>query len=543
MNIHDFESYLPTILVNRGYNYFLEDRVTLSQLDCTQCTAEVEGTETYEVTIDMDEKGNILNTNCDCPYDYDNECKHIAATLFAIASEAPTNKKSAASLDELLQEKSKKQLQELLFDVAAQYPVVKKYLKMKLTPSIDALENAKDLIDYHIEEATKKGFVKWNQVGKALSGVYQVSDQATAAFDDEKYQFAIQLNIICIKAVVDLESYCDDSSGEVGGAVDDAIRNIYYAIKDGVEVWSTSEKQQVYKQIVKIAMHENLEGWSSWRANLLRTLVPLCEDMSIHQQFDTLLAEQLQSNEDWNTRYYHQEIRAIQLQLLEVNDDPKIIQQFLQQNLHDNQIREKVVNMALAEYNYQYALELCEEGMRIDQDKRGLVHQWKRYAFMAYEGLNQLEKMREIAYQLVLASDDDFYEKLKSLYASDEWLILRERLLDELEHKSPRLYVNNIVAEGLTERLLGYCQAHPAYITTYYAELIPTYQTEVEQIFYAFIEEKAVHSSNRSHYREFCRDLRIMQRAGYHESVNRLIKSLQARYPRRTAMLDEFSKI
>ncbi len=117
-NINHFtsESY------RRGNRYYLDDKVRLTYVDnlSGEYHANVVGTSTYNVRLDLDPiSKDIKKAYCNCPYQGSGDCKHIAATLLAVAEQAPDedvsvsssfnngpNKKtkSAATLDEAREE-------------------------------------------------------------------------------------------------------------------------------------------------------------------------------------------------------------------------------------------------------------------------------------------------------------------------------------------------------------------------------------------------------------------------------------------------------
>ena len=79
------EEFTPLILM-RGKKYFEEGNVRRIQRSGNVYIAQVAGTEDYEVEISMDED-DIEEMLCTCPYARDNNCKHMAAVLFALESE------------------------------------------------------------------------------------------------------------------------------------------------------------------------------------------------------------------------------------------------------------------------------------------------------------------------------------------------------------------------------------------------------------------------------------------------------------------------
>ena len=79
----EWKKYFRPHILERGREYYREDRVEeLSDRD-GNITACVEGSEPYGVEIEYSGK-DIEYMYCDCPYAEGGEnCKHMAAVLFA----------------------------------------------------------------------------------------------------------------------------------------------------------------------------------------------------------------------------------------------------------------------------------------------------------------------------------------------------------------------------------------------------------------------------------------------------------------------------
>jgi uncharacterized Zn finger protein len=68
----------------RGQEYYREGAVSEVIRRGTRVTAEVEGSELYEVWVVFDD-GEVDKAHCTCPYDWGGYCKHIVAVLLKLA--------------------------------------------------------------------------------------------------------------------------------------------------------------------------------------------------------------------------------------------------------------------------------------------------------------------------------------------------------------------------------------------------------------------------------------------------------------------------
>lgn len=80
MNLNNFESHIDKKILDRGYNYYIEGNIMdTSASGDNEYIFEIEGSEDYQVVVKIDNKGEILYSECDCPYDFGDICKHEVA--------------------------------------------------------------------------------------------------------------------------------------------------------------------------------------------------------------------------------------------------------------------------------------------------------------------------------------------------------------------------------------------------------------------------------------------------------------------------------
>lgn len=81
-----------THILERGLNYYEEGCVTLLEQTSTGYTAVVEGTDDYDVEIEI-RADRVYDMTCTCPYAAEgNYCKHMAAVLYEIEEGGPDTK-------------------------------------------------------------------------------------------------------------------------------------------------------------------------------------------------------------------------------------------------------------------------------------------------------------------------------------------------------------------------------------------------------------------------------------------------------------------
>jgi uncharacterized Zn finger protein len=191
LNLNNLSKYLDPVILDRGREYLLGGHVlSIEDIGDLDYRAEVEGSELYEVYVELDEEGEVISSDCDCPYDYGPFCKHQAAVMLklrdhtatlseSITKELPTNPNK--SLKHLLEAESKESLITLLLSLAADSDVVEQRVKLQLSKVGGAkeLEECRKLIRSYIDTySDHHGFVNWRNVGKAVGGAEMVAEKA-----------------------------------------------------------------------------------------------------------------------------------------------------------------------------------------------------------------------------------------------------------------------------------------------------------------------------------------------------------------------------
>ena len=114
---HLFEYYI----LDRGMDYFEDDRVTVKEISENRILANVAGSEDYNIRIRL-ENGEIAAMSCDCPYATGGaKCKHMAAVLYATAKKYEALSQSTEdreSLPNAIATLPREMLEKLLFELA-----------------------------------------------------------------------------------------------------------------------------------------------------------------------------------------------------------------------------------------------------------------------------------------------------------------------------------------------------------------------------------------------------------------------------------------
>lgn len=84
LTLVNFENLIEPKIVERGYDYYKRGRVQkIEKVGENEFTAIAFGSDDYEIYVKIDGE-RIVESECDCPYDWGSVCKHEVAVYYQI---------------------------------------------------------------------------------------------------------------------------------------------------------------------------------------------------------------------------------------------------------------------------------------------------------------------------------------------------------------------------------------------------------------------------------------------------------------------------
>jgi len=83
LNIEEIKKLCSTKIYKRGLEYFHDKRVLKPILDGDVLRAQVEGNDFHPYLVEIKNKNGNIISNCTCPFDFENFCKHSIALLIS----------------------------------------------------------------------------------------------------------------------------------------------------------------------------------------------------------------------------------------------------------------------------------------------------------------------------------------------------------------------------------------------------------------------------------------------------------------------------
>lgn len=537
----EWETYFQKRILNRGYDYYFDDRVEDLRINSNRIKAVVNGTDFYHVEIKLN--GNkIIGMSCDCPYAQDeHNCKHMAAVLYEWQLRV-THPEIDSS--QLVEDASEEDVRSFLIQVLDDNPnlveTFKQYTQneFSLTTMIDDLKGVCDsysdgyhYIDYEFSRDFCDNYE--DAVDKWLD-VLKKRDQYSLAF-----RFLLKAYEVFYK--LDIE----DNGGEtvaLSVIIISQWANIIMCMDDlerleaFVELGQYLNSMRDYYDSQKIIeiFFDCLSG---------KEFLKLKLDL-VKKQLDYI-----ESHDDiFNRGYAIEGFAKKYLELLKKNKaSKKEISAVYKKYWEYIPIRMDCVYTCINNKEYDKALDYIDECIDFEYENQDRMKFNIKLKKDIYKKQGNIKAYREELKNLILFFNDtnlEDYVELRSLFSDKEWIKERDSIIEQL---TPGRFLCEILeTEQLYEQLLDVLlRSNDKYLLHQYTDLLSEkYPERLLQIYRENVEKQAESTGSRKHYYQIVEELRIMKSiTGGDKIVDEIIKKWKVQYKNRSAMLDELNGI
>lgn len=538
-------------ILERGYDYYLYNRVQNVNYYENYIEATVSGSMDYMVIIELEENV-IKHLECDCPYaDKGKNCKHMAAVLYYLEEnnesiEDADEQEVKESIEDLVNEASELEIREFLTELLTRDGSLvtnfKQFLQLDMTDvEIQKYKNEIKSIFYkHQDEC---GFIDYRSAtyfGREL--VEFIHEHIYYLIDNQQYKEAFELSKLIFIEINHVE--IDDSDGEIIEIAGECL-DIWSSILKNAD---TDYKTELFNWFIGILTEPN----SIILEDYIEILIfDEFKDKEFQIQkmecIDKIIKKCEEVNDPRTNHYYLGTwlVRRLDL-MIEMNRDDKEIIDFCKSYLHEHKVRSFYIDYSIANKDYETAIELLEAGKRLDETFPGRALVYSRELKELYKLTKNDKKYKEELEYLILNDHNHLssYEELKSLYTKSEWTEKREILFSKLPKgfRVDRLYA----LEGLYDLLLEIgLQSDNEYVLFEHEEILKgNYPEELLNKYEEIVEKMALHTGGRSHYRNIVNHLnKMLKYPDGKTRVQDLILRWMKEYKKRPAMIDELSKV
>ena len=545
-------------ILARGVAYYYDAAVLELQKTEHGYHAVVEGTEDYEVDIEMEE-GQIYEMYCSCPYAEDgNNCKHMAAVLFEIEDQVeedtlteetcPDNPEKEA--EEIIENMPEEELRSFVKGIVAQDSEIRNMLVTRYAVKIDEKQMnwLKQGVDQLVwEYGDRSGYIDYL---KAPDFIWEMEnyleDKADILIDRNCYRQAFELTNYVFKTIGNIEM--DDSDGGIS-----QLANLCYdKWKEILENCGEEEKSEMFSwfmshlscDYVVDYMEDYMEDFLTHefqnRDMLEKKLKYLDERIEIQ-------ASSADCGSTWSNQYGYEDNIIKRLELMERLDfSREEIREYRRKHWRFPEVRELEIQENLNNGNLDEAIQILQESKILDKEYPGLIARYSEQLVSIYETRSDKEAYKkELLHYIFECPQNNLVHiyKLKAVCTEKEWDDHREQILKS--SKNCRILYPLMEAEGMYERMLE-CIRKEMFIYNldrYEKVLKDRFPEQVRDIYISYLHHGSERVSDRSRYRELMKYLKKIQRyPGGKEKASEIANNWRAVYYRRKAMMDEMLK-
>ena len=546
MASNPWKNIFPPHIWQRGVDYYRDGRVLDLHYLNSEVTAQVEGSETYTVSVTFNEaRDGITDYFCDCLYGEDGTpCKHLAAVLCAVQDGAQSpipEEKSEHTVEALVGLLSESQMRSLLIRFAEGDSHIREVIQLAATNELP--QSQKNQWEADLEELTdsmsdRHGFIDYEDASEYCDALEEyMNDRLPDLLFAGKTMDAFQLTWLTFQTGV--EQDMDDSDG-----------GLSVLASFCMDAWS-----QILKQADLEEQREILHWFTAHYASLDLGRMFLDEYLydapwkdEIGPELLSFLDRQIQEclkNE--NSQYRLEDLIVYRVKWMErLGKSEEEQEQYFAQYHYLPRIREIKISQADQSGDWVTALALLEESREIDKDKPGLVAKYSAQIIEIYERTDNRESLlKELRNYLYEFRQDDlvYVLKLKAMLTPEEWTTERDRLLNSetMRFQTYTLLEQEQMYEELMQRIEKNTDIHA--LERYERLLKKSYGQRCLNAYVTHLQDAMGRAYNRKAYWSVIQTLKKVRKyPDGKETAKGLADCWRAKYPRRTSMLDELNK-
>lgn len=555
-------------ILNRGMEYYEDGCVSDLQIIGNTVEAEVEGSEYYQVSVELD-GGEIMDMFCDCPYAAKGyNCKHMAAVLYKyeeyLADEseneaevyhkdsmnivmASTVNTKRQEIERLLTKIPEQDAKELLIDMLSENEGLKNELQLKYDFQMNAIQmtNLKKEIKNIIYRYGGGRFIDWQYAYDFCSDLRNfLDDKIPLMIEKRCYLQAFELTNIVFREVGNTDM--DDSDGGssmVAETCYDYWRKITENCNENdreiIKNWFRDHKNTDFViDYMEEYVNEFFEQYFMSEDEIWERMNALDEIIELHRK-------QNDAGTIYSIRYGY---RDVLLQRLEYMHRLHMLEQdilkYRLMNRHFFCVRELEISEALENGNKELAVQILEESKQMDTEYPEKIKKYSLQLISLYKESGKEDEYREeLIFQLLhcYQSDLSCYNELKACISSEaEW----DRLTNLIINASKNIYFTCDVLnqEKRYEQLMQIIERENSVnlLDKYEKQLRKTHSERMLRIYANYIIPEMDHANCRKHYRQLVQYLKKMIKCenGKAEAES-IARKWRMEYKRRTALMDE----
>jgi hypothetical protein len=575
-SIDNFDKEISAAMVRRGKDYFVNGAVSALEESDNVWSAEVSGTDDYQVEVRLDGQGTVTGWSCDCPYD-GSVCKHVVAVCFAIRKEREGSvpspaKKTRNDFAALLDKISLDEYKEFIFHAAKDRDFKTKFeLAFHNKSNVDAGKKYGELIRKIIRRHSSGGFIDYRASTRVSREIGQLIGDGQEMVAGGNFSGAVALAEACLKALSEVIGESDDSSGELGGTMDEAIALLdTCACSDDAAM---ELKERIYTFLETELQKDTYFDYGDFGYDMFAVFRNIAIRLSHTNEFVRFIdrmAAKSQTADSYSSEYRRTFFLTQKIYFYREVGREDIAEKLELQHLDIVEIRKQKVRQAIDSRDFRTAKQLLEDGIRISENKNhpGTTTEWQKELLHMAVLENDREAIRKWSRHFAFdrGFSEEHYRQWKQTYSAAEWPAILENLIAGKKAavdrefagrkttffgRSQKTYLPDLapiyIEEQMWDRLFLLVQSECSLGTLlhYHSFLAKRYPAEMLEMYLPALAKQGENVSDRRAYAELAdRMQKVMHDIPEgKKQIQELARTLIAKNPRRPAMIDELKRV
>ena len=530
-------------ILERGMAYYCEGCVEDLEVNDDEITAAVEGSDMYDVCIDLDGNG-VSGMECTCPYAESGEnCKHMAAVLYAWQAEKMELNNAEAQIREAVEHADEALVRRFLTDALLQDDKLRRRFIMEAQPDsapslLDEVESAVDeIVDRYMED----GCIDYSEADDFICELENIlDDEAIPRMEHGQIGDAFHISTLVFLALDDVEM--DDSNGGMT-IIADACSSIWKQIAERAD---DGMRREMFDWLLEHSSGVIVDYLEDFIIDAMMEYfdAPEYAEKLFDSEQETLNCALCKGNDSYLVR------RSVQncIRLMEKRgDSAEAIDAWCARYRTAPCVRDAMIERRRQAGEWTEVAALLKETIAQGTGRFGGSARYHMQLKDAYAALGQKDEYRNELWKIVTEispADIDVYREYRALFEPESWIAERERLFAALPQRAgiAALYAD----EELYDRLLDCAlAARGTYLLKRYeTALAERYPERVLQKYADEMNAAARNTADRKAYREWVSMLKHIRKiTGGEAVVDEIVKAWRIEYSRRRAMMEELDRL
>lgn len=552
----NFEELFEEKILERGYNYYLEDSVHEVTKNGNYYEGLVYGTEIYEVKVKINENGNVEDMDCDCPYAEENNCKHMAALLYYLEKEGQVESKKLTrntdNYDKIVSSISENEIKEFVIEKLYENSDFQNEFRSYFVQYFE--KTPKRVYERRISQSVyqaigRKGFIEYNETYKFSNSMYDYIQEANNLIKHKEYQAPFWIASLILEELPDLP--IDDSDGTTSYVESECIEVIEKILQ---KCKNNDIKGEIFNWIIVSIKNDLLGDYSDGIEKILDEY--FTENKFINERLKIINGkiQELKRKNDYYLEYKLEDLIKTKIALLYQLEMDEDALKTIEDNIYYVPIRRMLIDIERKKGNIDRVEKLLKEGMEValKRNHYGTVTYYIEELLSIYENQKQKEKYKNLVKETLLKYNRGsfkYYKKLKELYPKEQWKSKKDSIIKELESDGEGYHRDDLrqiyIEEQYYDKLFKSVMTTPLYeiVVQYEKYLKRDYEQQLLKEYQKIVDEKSKFTGKRN-YEEIRKILQHMKTLKNGEAlVGKMIEEYKIKYANRRLMIEELNKI